>query len=392
MKKFILLGIFVLSFVFMQNSVFSQESNIYTTAYLVRLQNKVRTNWVVPHGEPDKLTVVSLEIDENGNLTKSFVSKSSGDNQFDELALSAIINSAPFGHFSQNSGEDSIKANFTFNQNCFEAVQVLDNFNANNVVQNTSKANPSASNIQDAGWKSNTAQINEDDDTNSKDVDFKPYMKNLQKQIKHNWSPPSQKSSKKTVALFKIKKDGTLSGLKILNSSGNEKYDQRALEAIKKTAPFLPLPEDFNGKSIDIQFTFDYNVFPTNSRSAQEDNDISSRNDYKRVVEAIISSSLPKGFYFKNKCLVLRLKIRNDGYLESVKVVHSSRNIFFDTKYTNAVRACSFPSFPDTLNAQYLSIDYVVQVNKSEGLYQNNCWGSFWLVWSTILLSHAIWH
>ena len=33
------------------------------------------------------------------------------------------------------------------------------------------------------------------------------------------------------------------------------------LDAVKLTAPFRPLPPDFRGDNVDIQFTFDYNVF-----------------------------------------------------------------------------------------------------------------------------------
>jgi outer membrane biosynthesis protein TonB len=40
--------------------------------------------------------------------------------------------------------------------------------------------------------------------------------------------------------------------------------DQAALNAVKATAPFRPLPSEFTGSSIDIQFTFDYNVNNSN--------------------------------------------------------------------------------------------------------------------------------
>ena len=36
--------------------------------------------------------------------------------------------------------------------------------------------------------------------------------------------------------------------------------DEAALKALELTAPFEPLPKEFKGKSVDIQFTFDYNV------------------------------------------------------------------------------------------------------------------------------------
>lgn len=42
--------------------------------------------------------------------------------------------------------------------------------------------------------------------------------------------------------------------------------DNAAIDALLKTAPFDPLPEGYNGKSIDIQFTFDYNVLKNKAK------------------------------------------------------------------------------------------------------------------------------
>ncbi len=36
--------------------------------------------------------------------------------------------------------------------------------------------------------------------------------------------------------------------------------DASVLEALNKSAPFSPLPKKYKGNSVDVQFTFDYNV------------------------------------------------------------------------------------------------------------------------------------
>lgn len=92
------------------------------------------------------------------------------------------------------------------------------------------------------------------------EADFNPYMKKLQKDIKKNWNPPKIDKSKRVVALFKIEKSGKLLETKIKKSSGDTDMDNAAIKAVYDTAPFEPLPKEFTGKSIDIQFTFDYNV------------------------------------------------------------------------------------------------------------------------------------
>lgn len=88
--------------------------------------------------------------------------------------------------------------------------------------------------------------------------DFDSYMKELKKDIKANWEPPNGKENRIVVLLFKIAKDGNLISYKIHKSSGIANVDRAALKAVELTAPFKPLPKDFEGQNIDIQFTFDY--------------------------------------------------------------------------------------------------------------------------------------
>jgi TonB family protein len=93
-----------------------------------------------------------------------------------------------------------------------------------------------------------------------KEPDFGPYMKELQRRIKMNWDPPKGNESKRVVLLFKIARDGRLISVQVHKSSGLQAADNAAINAVKLTAPFRPLPPEFKGNSIDIQFTFDYNV------------------------------------------------------------------------------------------------------------------------------------
>jgi len=94
-----------------------------------------------------------------------------------------------------------------------------------------------------------------------KEPDFGPYMRDLQRRIKMNWNPPKGNESKRVVLMFKIAKDGRLLSCSVFKSSGLQSADQAALDAVKLTAPFKPLPAEYKNSSIDIQFTFDYNVF-----------------------------------------------------------------------------------------------------------------------------------
>ena len=94
-----------------------------------------------------------------------------------------------------------------------------------------------------------------------KQPDFGPYMRELQRRIKMNWDPPKGNESKRVVLLFSIAKDGRLLGVKVYKSSGLQAADKAAINAVEMTAPFKPLPSEYKRSSVDIQFTFDYNVF-----------------------------------------------------------------------------------------------------------------------------------
>ncbi len=95
------------------------------------------------------------------------------------------------------------------------------------------------------------------------DVDFTSYMKKLQKEIYSNWHPFKSNTGNNVILFFKIGKDGRLLTLAILKSSGLEEADDAALAAVNNAAPFRPLPKEFKGESIDIEFDFDYNVLGT---------------------------------------------------------------------------------------------------------------------------------
>jgi TonB family protein len=92
------------------------------------------------------------------------------------------------------------------------------------------------------------------------DVDFGPYMADLQRRIKRAWFPPKGNESKRVMVIFKIHKNGELSALRLDHSSGVAIADDAALKAVQNAAPFRQLPPGAPN-DVDIQFTFDYNVF-----------------------------------------------------------------------------------------------------------------------------------
>lgn len=92
------------------------------------------------------------------------------------------------------------------------------------------------------------------------EVDFSRYMADLQRRIKRNWFPPREDRSKRVKVIFSIADNGALANLRLAQSSGSAIADQAALTAVRRAAPFANLPPG-SPASVDVSFTFDYNVF-----------------------------------------------------------------------------------------------------------------------------------
>jgi len=95
----------------------------------------------------------------------------------------------------------------------------------------------------------------------AQDADFGPFMADLERRIKRNWNPPRNSRSKRVVVKMYVSKDGRLTRLNVLKTSGDDIADDAALNAVRASAPFKPFPAEVREEVLPIEFTFDYNVF-----------------------------------------------------------------------------------------------------------------------------------
>jgi len=64
-----------------------------------------------------------------------------------------------------------------------------------------------------------------------------------------------------TVVLqFGIRKDGTLAYVRVLKSSGYATYDDHAVETVRRSAPFPPIPDSVSLTGVPIDATMNYVV------------------------------------------------------------------------------------------------------------------------------------
>ena len=156
-------------------------------------------------------------------------------------------------------------------------------------------------------------------------VDFGPYMKRMQDKIKSYWAPPAMDLNAQIVVKYRILKNGSLDSYGISASSGSQELDNAAIEALKKSAPFEPLPEGFNKESILVQFTFDYQK-PNNvaTQQASPENNQIAQNSGRQIQTLAIS---PLG----NAQASTVASNQNQGYQQPQQVARSNANQQFTT-------------------------------------------------------------
>jgi TonB family protein len=87
----------------------------------------------------------------------------------------------------------------------------------------------------------------------------KEYIAIIGSRVKSNWSiPPSlmPKENIETIVEIKIMRDGLLASAGFEKRSGNRYFDDAALKAVRKSAPFPPMPEWYPDNSLEIGIRF----------------------------------------------------------------------------------------------------------------------------------------
>jgi TonB family protein len=102
--------------------------------------------------------------------------------------------------------------------------------------------------------------------TNPQGVDFVPYLRQILVTVRRNWLSVIPESVKyggrrgMSGIQFAIGRDGKVIKLVIESGSGTEALDRAAVAGISASNPFPPLPGEFKGDRIVVQFNFSYNM------------------------------------------------------------------------------------------------------------------------------------
>jgi TonB family protein len=202
-------------------------------------------------------------------------------------------------------------------------------------------------------------------------VDLHEYLWDVVRSVRRNWRtvipadarPPLNKKGCATIE-FAIEKDGRLTGMKLVQSSGDATLERAASAGITASSPFRPLPEQFTGQSLALRFHFHYNpaqrghftlVGPGSSESQPASGTLEPQTYNGEPVYRVGNGiKAPKGTYMPNPeytdrarkkklrgTVVLAIIVTPEGNVGDAKVV-SGFDPEMDQNALNTVRTWKF--------------------------------------------------
>jgi len=91
---------------------------------------------------------------------------------------------------------------------------------------------------------------------------FAWYVRVVQQKVSENWLKyevdPRITEARRVYLTFDINRDGRPTGIQVEQSSGVPSLDQSAVRALQRIETFGPLPPDYSGNKVSVEFWFDY--------------------------------------------------------------------------------------------------------------------------------------
>lgn len=91
---------------------------------------------------------------------------------------------------------------------------------------------------------------------------FAWYVRVVQQKVSEDWLKyevdPNIKDANRVYVTFDIARDGHPSNVRIEQSSGVPSLDNSALNAVRRIDTFGPLPQEYSGNKVSVEFWFDY--------------------------------------------------------------------------------------------------------------------------------------
>jgi TonB family protein len=88
------------------------------------------------------------------------------------------------------------------------------------------------------------------------------YVQAVRNRVSSNWLlstvSPSILTAPRVYVDFNVQRNGAITDAKVTQSSGIPEVDRSALRAVLASSPLAPLPPDYSGNQVSVEFYFDY--------------------------------------------------------------------------------------------------------------------------------------
>jgi protein TonB len=88
------------------------------------------------------------------------------------------------------------------------------------------------------------------------------YVEAVQRRISSNWLQstvdPAVRFAPRVVVDFQVLRDGSVTNVQLVHSSGNSSVDLSAIRAIRESSPLDRLPGDYAGSNVNVEFSFEF--------------------------------------------------------------------------------------------------------------------------------------
>ena len=99
----------------------------------------------------------------------------------------------------------------------------------------------------------------------AREYKFLLYNRRLKERIERIWVYPPDAAAQgiygDLILRFTIKKDGTISAVELVRTSGHKNLDDSAMRALKDGSPYWPLPDEWGMESYTIEGHFIYTLY-----------------------------------------------------------------------------------------------------------------------------------
>lgn len=208
------------------------------------------------------------------------------------------------------------------------------------------------------------------------------YLENMQKNIESCWILPNDAKGKSAVVKFTLNKDGHVTGVELLRSSNDSKFDDSVIAAVCKNLTYGNLADDKVPNTFQVFFSPAFTdiavLNPVEQGLGTKDTHIQNVanrksyvdfSSYTNDLESRIDANWVPKTSKKVRDAIVSVDIDKDGSLKNIEIIKSSRRKKFDSDIVDAIsKAVPMETLPAGFKSDSATIQLVFNYSKQDNV------------------------